>query len=292
MTGLVEALRETERRLAGAGIESARADSRILVSQATGIARDRLVVPGNEALSPDRLAHIAELTARRITREPVALITGRREFWSLEFQVSRATLIPRPDSETLIEAALIHCTDRMDRIRVLDLGTGSGCLLLALLSELPNATGIGIDVSAEALAVAAANAAVLGLANRASFAKDDWGSSLNERFDIVLANPPYIATSDWEGLDEDVRLFEPQTALLAGADGLDAYRALLPHVARLLAPGGLFVGEFGAGQAATVVEAARGAGLTVIGIRRDLAGIERCLLATRAENDGGRKLNV
>jgi release factor glutamine methyltransferase len=185
MTGLVEALRETERRLAGAGIESARADSRILVSQATGIARDRLVVPGNEALSPDRLAHIAELTARRITREPVALITGRREFWSLEFQVSRATLIPRPDSETLIEAALIHCTDRMDRIRVLDLGTGSGCLLLALLSELPNATGIGIDVSAEALAVAAANAAVLGLANRASFAKDDWGSSLNERFDIV-----------------------------------------------------------------------------------------------------------
>ena len=292
MTGLVEALRNTERRLADAGIESARADSRILVSQATGIARDRLVVPGDEALSPDRLARVAELTARRAAHEPIALITGRREFWSLEFRVSPATLIPRPDSETLIEAALDHCADRMARTRVLDLGTGSGCLLLALLSELPNASGIGVDASADALAVAAANAEALGLAGRASFAKDDWGSSLNERFDIVLANPPYIAISDWADLDEDVRLFEPQTALLAGEGGLDAYIALLPQVRRLLAPGGLFVGEFGAGQTAAVVEAARAAGWRLAGIRRDFAGIERCLLATDAENDGGQKLNV
>lgn len=292
MTGLVEALRDTERRLADAGIESARADSRILISHATGIARDRLVVPGDEALSPDGLARVAQLTARRAAHEPIALITGRREFWSLEFRVSPATLIPRPDSETLIEAALDRCADRMARIRVLDLGTGSGCLLLALLSELPNASGIGVDASADALAVAEANAVALGLADRASFAKDDWGASLSERFDIILANPPYIATSDWTGLDEDVRLFEPQSALLAGEAGLDAYIALLPQVRRLLAPGGLFVGEFGAGQAAVIAEAVRAAGLSVTEIRRDLAGIERCLLATGAENDGGQKLNV
>ena len=289
MTGLIEVLRETERRLADAGIESARVDSRILVSHATGIARDRLVVPAGVALSPEHRARIAEITARRAAREPVALITGRREFWSLEFQVNRATLIPRPDSETLIEAVLERRPDRMDHTRVLDLGTGSGCLLLALLSELPNATGLGIDASAEALAVAAANAQALGFAGRAAFAKDDWGALLNERFDVILANPPYIATDDWARLDDDVRLFEPQTALLAGPDGLGAYRSLLPHVVRLLAPDGLFVGEFGAGQAFGVVDAAQTAGLRVIELRRDLAGVERCLLATGTENDGGGK---
>ena len=292
MTRLIEALRDSERRLADAGIDSARADSRILVSHATGIARDRLVVPAAATLAPEQLARITELTTRRVAHEPVALITGQREFWSLEFQVSRATLIPRPDSETLIEAVLERRPDRTERNRVLDLGTGSGCLLLALLSEFPNATGIGIDTSSDALALAAANAQALGFAGRTSFVEDDWGASLNEHFDVILANPPYIATGDWARLDDDVRFFEPQTALLAGTDGLDAYRALLPHVVRLLAPGGLFAGEFGAGQGPGVVDAAQTVGLNVIELKRDLAGIERCLLATGAENDGGTKLNV
>jgi release factor glutamine methyltransferase len=285
MTDLAEILHDTERQLAAAGLDSARADSRILVSHATGIGRAQLIGRPDGLLEPDQIARIAQLTTRRAAHEPVALITGEREFWSLAFHVSPATLIPRPDSETLIEAALEHRPDRMRADRVLDLGTGSGCLLLSLLSELPNATGIGIDMNPDALAVASANAQRLGLGARSSFHLDDWGASLGERFDIILANPPYIATAEWAALDDDVRLFEPRTALLAGDDGLDAYRALAPQVRRLLMPGGLFIGEIGAGQAMDVAKVLRAVGLNVLDTRRDLAGIERCLLATIVENE-------
>ena len=289
MGNLAEALKDVERKLAAAGIESARADARILVAEATGIERAKLVGRSDATLTEEQLARVAELAARRAKHEPVALITGTREFWSLPFHVTRATLIPRPDSETLIEAALEQRTDRAAPYRVLDLGTGSGCLLLALLSEWPNATGLGIDASDEALAVAAGNAKTLGLSARARFAWSDWTANLDPAtdgrdagFDVIISNPPYITKPDWENLEDDVRLYEPRTALVGGLDGLNPYRAFAPDVARLLVPGGLFVGEIGIGQETEVAEVLAEAGLTVLGARKDLAGIQRCLLATRS----------
>ena len=228
----------------------------------------------------------------RAAHEPWALITGKREFWSLEFKVTRATLVPRPDSETLVETALGALCDRGARLRVLDLGTGSGCLLLALLSELPNASGVGVDASLAALEVAAANARTLGLAGRAGFVASDWGAALGATFDVILANPPYVATDEWERLEEDVRVFEPANALLAGADGLAAYRALAPQLGRLLAPDGFFVGEVGAGQAAAAAGVLVDAGLRIQGAQCDLSGISRCLLATFGGNDASAKVWV
>ena len=235
-------------------------------------------------LSDDEQARITDLLARRAAHEPVALITGMKEFWSLPFQVTSATLVPRPDSETLIEAVLEHCSDRQRPWRVLDLGCGSGCLLLSVLNELPNASGLGIDASDAALRVASANAVALGLADRAAFSWGDWGAGIAERFDLILSNPPYITKDDWENLDDDVRLFEPRTALVGGLDGLNPYRVIASQLGDLLAPGGMFFGEVGAGQAVEVSEILIEAGLIVAGLRRDLAGIERCLLATKLEN--------
>lgn len=285
MTALVEVLQNIERQLAAAGIESARADARILVGEAIGIDRATLIGRSDLDLTDDQIAAVQALTARRLQREPIALITGTREFWSLDFTVGPATLIPRPDSETLIEAVLDARPDRSRASRILDLGTGSGCLLLALLSELPHATGLGIDASQGALDIAQGNAARLGLAPRAAFAWGDWTSNLDPerdgRFDIIVSNPPYVTKPDWEQLEDDVRLYEPRTALVGGLDGLNPYRAFGPHMPGLLTPDGLFVCEIGAGQAAEVGEILTESGLVVLGARRDLAGIERCLLATR-----------
>lgn len=271
--------------MAAAGIESARADARILVSEATGIDRAILIGRSDLDLTDEQIADVQALTARRAQHEPIALILGSKEFWSLDFKVGPATLIPRPDSETLIEAVLDARPDRSRGYRILDLGTGSGCLLLALLSELPNATGLGIDASQGALDIAQGNAEALGLAGRAAFAWGDWISNLDPDrdgpFDIVVSNPPYVTKPDWEQLADDVRLYEPRTALVGGLDGLNPYRAFGPHLPRLLTSDGLFVCEIGAGQAGEVGEILAESGLTVLGARRDLAGIERCLLATR-----------
>ena len=292
MTTLAQALSDAERRFVAAGIDSARADSRILMSHATGLDRAQVLTRPDAPLSSRALARLACMTERRVAREPVALITGLREFWSLPLKVTRATLVPRPDSETLIEAALAALPDRTWPYRVLDLGTGSGCLLLALLSELPNATGLGVDASRAALRVARTNARRFELAGRASFVAGDWGRALDARFDVILSNPPYVRDADWAVLDEDVRRYEPKAALLAGADGLDAYRALAPDVLRLLAPGGLFVGEFGLGQSTLVQRVLADVGLAVRAIHCDLSGIPRCLLATSDGNDGFAKLRI
>lgn len=292
MTTLGEALSEAERRFAGAGIESARADSRILAGHATGLDRAQVLARSDTPLEARALARFTCMTERRVAREPVALITGVREFWSLPFRVTRATLVPRPDSETLIEAALAALPDRALTYRVLDLGTGSGCLLLALLSELPNATGIGVDISRAALRVARANARRLELGGRATFVAGTWGRALTGRFDVILANPPYVPHADWAALDDEVRCYEPKSALLAGADGLDAYRALAPDVSRLLAPGGLFVGEIGIGQATEAERILSRVNLTVHEVRCDLSGIPRCLLATSGGNEGSSKLRI
>jgi release factor glutamine methyltransferase len=284
---LPETLQDIERRLTAAGIESARADTRILIAYVLGVDRNRLIGLPDKALTKSQAQQLDAFVARRAKHEPVAMITGTKEFWSLPFRVTRDTLVPRPDSETLIEAVLEKCPDRTRDYRILDLGTGSGCLLLALLSEFLNASGLGLDANQGALDTAQRNADGLGLAGRAAFAWGDWTSNLDAdrdgQFDIIVSNPPYITKPDWEKLEDDVRLYEPRTALVGGLDGLNPYRAFGPHLPDLLTEEGLFVCEIGAGQAGDVSEILAEAGLTVLGARRDLAGIERCLLATRAQ---------
>jgi release factor glutamine methyltransferase len=219
------------------------------------------------------------MVRRRLAREPVAYILGEKEFWSIRFEVGPAVLIPRPESETVVEAVLAHLPDRARPLRLLDLGAGSGCLLLALLSELPQATGVGVDDSAAALALARRNAERLGLAARADFRPGHWGEGLQERCDIIVSNPPYVAEREWDTLQPEIRAFEPRAALVAGPDGLAAYGALAPVCARLLAQGGLCALEIGLGQGAAVAALLAASGLIVIERRRDLAGIERCLIA-------------
>ena len=223
------------------------------------------------------MAGLAPLVARREAHEPLALIVGHREFWSLEFAVSPATLIPRPESETLIEAAVAAFANREPPRLVLDLGTGTGCLLLAALSEFPAAFGIGVDCSAEAPALAARNAAALHLADRALFVCGDWAEALSTRFDLVLCNPPYIRTEDLGSLMPEVARYEPLTALDGGPDGVAAYRRLVPGLARLLTRNGTAVLEIGADQAETAVRLARHAGLATE-LRPDLRGIPRALV--------------
>jgi release factor glutamine methyltransferase len=208
----------------------------------------------------------------------MAYILGEREFWSLPFQVGPAVLVPRPESETVVEAALEQIGDRAAPLRILDLGTGSGCLLLALLSELPQASGLGIDRSAAALAIASGNAERLDLADRAAFREGDWGRDLAGPFDVIVGNPPYVARADAAGLAPEVLVFEPEDALFAGPDGLCAYRALAPDCARLLAEDGFACLEIGQGQGAAVAQILGSHGLRLVASRPDLAGIERCLV--------------
>ena len=226
-------------------------------------------------------SRLAALLARRAAREPMARILGYREFWSLRFELSPATLDPRPDSETLIEAALAALPDRARRYRALDLGTGSGCLLLALLSELPGAWGLGVDRAESAVATARRNAAELGLHARARFVVGDWAAAIAGEWDIVLINPPYIAAGAIAGLMPEVAHHEPRLALEGGIDGLDAYRALAPQIARLLAPQGVAAVELGQGQAEAAAALMTGAGLAIQGVRHDLAGVDRCLMLHR-----------
>lgn len=267
--------------LAAAGIEAPRHEAWLLLAHATGQERAALIAARPGPVAAAARERFAALVARRAGREPIAYLLGEREFWSLPFAVGPEVLVPRPDSETLVEAVLAALPDRAAPLRLLDLGTGSGCLLLALLSELPAAVGLGVDRSLAALAMAERNAARLSLAGRARFLAGSWGAALGGGFDLIVSNPPYIPAPMLAGLTPEVRDFEPQGALAAGEDGLDAYRALLPDVARLLAPGGLAALELGQGQAAAVEALARAAGLAPAGLRRDLAGIERCLLLRR-----------
>ena len=250
-----------------------RLDAELLMAHAIGVPRETIILRHLDDTAP---AAFDEFIERRVRHEPVAYITGTRAFWTLDLHVGPGALIPRADSETLLEAAVSHFRGRAPR-RVLDLGTGPGTLLLAALDQWPNATGLGIDRSPEALAQARANAERLGLAPRAAFSAGDWGEGLDERFDLILANPPYIAADD--SLPPEVSDYEPAEALYAGADGLDAYRVLVPQLPRLLAPGGAAVAEIGATQAGAVSKLAEWAGLNVV-IRRDLGGRDRCLLLT------------
>ncbi|GAB2179298.1 peptide chain release factor N(5)-glutamine methyltransferase [Dongia sp. agr-C8] len=276
-----EALAQAVIRLGAVGIDRPQAEARILLEVAGGRGRGQIIAFPEHALTSAQCDAFDALVARRCAREPISRILGSREFWSLRFAVGPATLDPRPDSETLVEAVLGRIPDRNVEISLVDLGTGTGCLLLALLSELPRAKGLGIDISADACDIAAANAATLGLDARADFRTGDWLRGISAQFDVILSNPPYIESTAINGLEPEVAKFDPHRALDGGVDGLSAYRALLPQATAHLNPGGFLVLEIGAGQGKAVSDLAEHAGLTAAGSVNDLAGIERCLLFSR-----------
>lgn len=274
-------IREAVRVLAAAGLDEPALEARALAAAVLGIGREAMLADPEHAVSPRARRAFWNALHRRAAREPLARIVGEKEFWSLPFLLGPDTLIPRPDSETVVEAALGLVPDPDARLSILDLGTGSGCLLLALLAELPSARGLAVDCSPGAVAVAAANAERLGLAARARFRVAEWGAGLNGPFDVIVANPPYIPEGERTRLGPEVRNHEPPAALFAGADGLDAYRALAPALARLLAPSGVAVVEVGAGQAEDVKRLLGAEGLVPGAPYPDLAGHPRALPAAR-----------
>jgi release factor glutamine methyltransferase len=275
---IASVLGDASLRLARAGVGTARLDARLLLGHALDCTAETIVGQPERILADTEVERFGVLLARRLGREPAAQILGEREFWSLSFRVTRDTLIPRPESETIIEAALSLVPDRMSPLRVLDLGVGSGCLLLALLSELSAAEGIGVDRSEAACRVARDNAARLGLASRARFLVGDWASALAGDFDLVVANPPYVSKAELEALEPEVARFEPRAALDGGCDGLASYRALALGLARVLVARGHVFVEFGAGQGDAVSRIMTAAGLREHGRCLDLAGRERCLI--------------
>ena len=265
-------------RLEAAGVREPRLEARLLLSHTTGLPLENMVAHPDRPLGEAARTRYAQLVERRAGRQPLAQITGRREFWSLAFKVTPDTLVPRPESETLVEAALALVSDRRAPLRLLDLGTGTGCLLLALLSELPQAEGVGVDFSEAAARVARENAIALGLAGRAWFLVGNWASALDARFDLVVANPPYVPAGEIDRLEPEVADFEPRLALAGGPDGMAGYRALARRLPALLASDGRALLEIGQGQGSPVAEAMAAAGLSVSDRRADLAGIERCLV--------------
>jgi release factor glutamine methyltransferase len=263
--------------LAQAGIATAALDARVLLQAALGIDAVELAARPEAGIDAAGMARLRAFLRRRLAREPVGRITGRREFWGLAFALGPDTLEPRPDSETVVETALALLPPSARAGRMLDFGTGSGCLLVALLHELPGMTGLGVDRSPGALAVARANAGRNGLGRRALFAASDWGGALRGPFDLIVANPPYIPTNAIAGLAPEVALFDPLAALDGGTDGLDAYREVLAASRALLRAGGLCVVEIGMGQAQDVTTIGTAAGLVRLRVAEDLSGHARAV---------------
>jgi release factor glutamine methyltransferase len=258
-----------------------------LLEAAAQATRADILTDPHKTLTPDQEAELDRLLARREAREPVSQILGVKGFWKIMLHVTGDVLTPRPESETILDVVL-EAVPTEARARVLDLGVGSGALLLAILSERPNAVGLGLDVSVEALAVARENAANLGLDGRAALLRGDWTFGLApESFEVVVANPPYIPTAEIADLPPEVRDHEPRLALDGGADGLDAYRVIAPGILEVLKPGGLFAVEIGPGQAAAVIALFTEAGATEVATHRDLAGRERVIAGFKKLLDKG-----
>ncbi|MDP4025398.1 peptide chain release factor N(5)-glutamine methyltransferase [Methylobacterium sp. NEAU 140] len=271
------ALRAAAAHLAAAGIADAEREARFLALGVLGLTARDLALDGARAVGAAGAAALSAALARRAAGEPVARILSAWEFWGLPFRLAPETLVPRPDTETLVEAALGLVPDRDAPLSVLDLGVGSGCILVALLSELPAARGLGLDRSEGALRTARANARANGVGERARFAAGDWCDALRGPFDLAVSNPPYIASAVIPGLDRAVAEHDPAAALDGGPDGLDAYRRILAGLTGLIAPGGLVLLEIGYDQAGAVGDLARTAGWTGRGLFRDLAGRDRVL---------------
>ncbi len=277
MTLIRDALEAATHTLGQAGIDGARAEARLLAAFVTGLTPAQIFSRDDASFSEADAARFDAVIRRRAGGEPAAYITGVREFWSLPFKVTPATLIPRPDTESVIELAAQLFAARTPPYDILDIGTGSGCLVLTLLHIYPEAQGVGTDISALGLSVAAENAATLGLAHRVHMISGAWLAQQRGPFDLVVSNPPYIPSSDIDGLEATVRGFEPLSALDGGADGLDAYRHVLAEAADVLRDDGWIVLEVGIGQAAFVSEIARDCGLSAGPRHHDIAGIERAL---------------
>lgn len=278
---LAEMLEHAGRRLQEAGIDQPMREARLLLGAALGVDGAALMAKGGRTLSASEEEKTGAWLARRAAREPLARLRGRREFWNAAFRLNEAVLEPRPDSETLIEAALEECADRSACLRILDAGTGSGCLLLSLLQEYPEARGVGTDKSPRALEAARENARELFLDSRAEFVCANWTGQVAGPFNLIVGNPPYVASGDLERLQPEVRLYDPILALDGGRDGLAAYRALAPVLPGLLAEGGRVILESGAGQARAVAEILAGAGFGRIKTRLDLGGVERAVIAAK-----------
>jgi release factor glutamine methyltransferase len=266
-------------QLCASGAETPNLDARVLLANVLGVEVAQLIADSYEPSGEEIEARFVALIARRAQGEPVARIVGFKEFWGRRFAVSPDVLVPRPETETLVEAVLHARPDKNARLHVLDLGTGSGALLAAILLERPAAIGVGIDRSEAALKIARNNLASLGLHERAALLCSDWGRPLGARFDVVVANPPYVATAEVDKLPREVRSYDPREALDNGTDGLRSYRAILADLKRLLAPGGIALVELGAGQEEAVAKLAWDADMVVHGsARRDLSGHPRALV--------------
>ncbi len=282
-----QAFAAAARILREAGIDTPELDARLLLRHATGLTQEDLLAGPQFMLAPEVVARLDAAIARRLEREPVSRIVGLREFYGREFLINRHTLDPRPDTETLIDAAL-EAIERQGwreiALRLLDLGTGTGCILLTLLAELPKAHGIGTDVSEMALSLASENARRLGLESRASFAAADWLDGIEGEFDLILANPPYVASGEIAGLAHEVKDYDPLLALDGGADGLDAYRRIVAKATGMLRPGGHLMVEIGASQADAILGLfpAAGLGVDAHAVRHDLSGRPRVILLAAA----------
>jgi release factor glutamine methyltransferase len=277
VTGTVQAaLARATATLAAAGVPEPARDARRLMAAALGIALDRITLAAGDRLAPDVAAAFARMIAERCRFRPVAQIVGHRLFWGREFAVTAAVLDPRPETETLVAAALAG----PEPATILDLGTGSGAILLSLLAEWPAARGLGTDIDPAALAVAAGNADRLGVGDRARFACTDWTDGIGERFALVVSNPPYLAAAEIDAVAADVRDWEPRHALTPGPSGLEAYRRIAAGLPRVLAPGGRALLEIGPTQGRAVATLLAAAGLARVSVHCDLDGRDRVVEAT------------
>ena len=272
-------LGEAASMLSRAGFAEPRRLARRLVASILDLPPAELLAHPEQVLNERQAGRVRLALERMAEREPLSRILGCREFWGLEFGLSPDTLDPRPETETVVEAAVRRVPDRRAELRFLDLGTGTGCILLALLSEFSAATGLGVDIAVGATMTARRNAVALGLAGRAHFVVGDWGAAISGRFDVIVSNPPYIARSALADLPPEVARYDPRLALDGGPDGLGACRSLVAELPKLLKPGGVFACEVGMGQAPAVGAMLQAGGLAIEGCERDLAGIARCLVA-------------
>ncbi|MCB8823076.1 peptide chain release factor N(5)-glutamine methyltransferase [Microvirga rosea] len=276
-----EALAQLRKSLAEAGFETPALDARLLLLAALDIPATELVMRPENILTSAETEALASLVKRRLAHEPVARILGYREFWGLPFRLSAETLVPRPDTETLVETALRLLPDHRSSLRIVDFGTGTGAILTALLHELPQALGIGIDLSEGAARTARENASLNGVGDRAFFAVSNWAAALRGPFDLIVSNPPYIASPIVDTLDREVREHDPRLALDGGPDGLGPYRVLIGEADRLLTPGGLMILEIGYDQAEPVSRLAADYALEVISLVHDLSNNPRCIALKR-----------
>ena len=272
-----QALKSLRQTLTEAGFEAAALDARLLLLSVLDIPATALITDPDVPLTTEEAERLAAVTRRRLAHEPVARITGEREFWGLPFALSPETLVPRPDTETVVETALGLLPDRQAPLLMADFGTGSGCLLVALLHELPRAIGLGVDLSPGALRTARRNAWRNGVGERSLFALSHWADAVSGRFDLIVSNPPYIASPVIPTLDRDVREHDPLLALDGGPDGLEPYRVLLREAKRLLVPGGLLAVEIGHDQADDLRSLATAHGLEILKVAHDLSGNPRCV---------------